>query len=99
MLKKTEEEKKKIQEDLLLKNLEDLKGVTIEMSEKANDKGHLFAGIHKEELAPAIKKQTRLEILPEHIEMDKPIKEVGEHEVTVKIQEKSVKFKVIVTAS
>lgn len=103
-LKKIETQKgqdmneKKVQSDLLLKNLHDIEGVVIEMSEKANDKGHLFAGIHKEELVPVIKEQTRLDIFPEFIVLEKPIKEVGEHEITVLVEDKTATFKLLVTA-
>ena len=89
----------KIQEDLLKKNLKDLSGVTIEMTEKANEKGHLFAGIHKNEIIPALKAQTRLDILPEHIMLEKPIKEVGEFEIEVKVQDKIAKFKLVVKSA
>lgn len=89
---------KKVHEDLLLKNLEDLTGVTVHMSESANEQGHLFAGIHKEEIIPALKEQTRLEISPEYIVLEKPIKTVGEHEITVSVQDKKTTFKLIVEA-
>ncbi|MCR4330824.1 MAG: 50S ribosomal protein L9 [Patescibacteria group bacterium] len=98
-LKAVEEKKKmsdtlrKTHEDLLIKNIESLKGETITMREKANEKGHLFAGIHKEEIVPEIKKQTRLDIDPEYIELSEPIKELGEHEITVSAHGKSVTFK------
>ena len=49
-IKKTAAVEKKIQEDLLMKNLEDLNDITITLKEKANEEGHLFAGIHKEEI-------------------------------------------------
>ena len=75
-----------------MKNLKELEGVTITIVEKANEKGHLFAGVHKLEIVPAIEKQTRLQIDPEHIILDKPIKEVGIHEIKVKAGEKSIKF-------
>ncbi|MCR4334134.1 MAG: 50S ribosomal protein L9 [Patescibacteria group bacterium] len=96
--KAKEDIEKKIQEDLLLKNLNDMNGIVIEMAGKANEKGHLFAGIHSAEIAPEITKQTRLIISPEFIKLDKPIKEVGEHEITVQVQDKTVKFKLKITA-
>lgn len=98
-LKARDEAEKKIQEDLLMKNLKSIDGIVIEMEEKANDKGHLFKGVHKEELIAAIKKQTELDMTPEHIVLDKPIKEVGEHVVEVKVQAKAVKFKVNIVAT
>lgn len=86
----------KIKEDLLLKNLKDIGGVVLNIKGKANAKGSLFAGIHKEELSKEIKEQTRLDIDPSFIDLEKPIKEVGDHEVTVKVSDKTVKFKVVV---
>ncbi|MBI5816995.1 MAG: 50S ribosomal protein L9 [Candidatus Yonathbacteria bacterium] len=87
---------KKIHEDLLAKNLEGLKGITITLHGKANDQGHLFAGIHKEQLIQSIKEATRLDIPAEHIILEKPIKELGEHEVKIIVQDKKASFKVIV---
>jgi large subunit ribosomal protein L9 len=81
-----------------VKNLKSIEGVTIELSGKANNQGHLFAGIHKEEIAPALKKEARIDIDPEYITLDKPLKEVGEHEVTVTVQDKTAKFKVVIKA-
>ncbi len=99
MLRKSQSDtESKIHEDLLLKNLHDLEGVRVEMTESANDKGHLFAGIHAEEMIPAIKEQTRLEVLPEHIVLDKPIKAVGEHQIPVTIQNTTVTFTLVVNA-
>ena len=98
MKKRTDLEHKKIQEDLLIMNLKELSGAKIEMSEKANEKGHLFAGIHKEQIIPEIKKQTRIDMLPEFLILEKPIKEVGEHEISVKVADKTVKFKLVVKA-
>jgi len=94
--KRTDLEHRKIQEDLLIMNLKELSGAKIEMTEKANDKGHLFAGIHKEQIIPEIKKQTRIDMLPEFLILEKPIKEIGEHEITVKVADKTVKFKLVV---
>ena len=79
-------------------NLKELDGAKIEMTEKANEKGHLFAGIHKEQIIPEIKKQTRIDMLSEFLILEKPIKEVGEHEVTVKDADKTVKFRLVVKA-
>ncbi len=90
--KAREEGERKIQADLLFKNLKDVDGITVAMRGKANEKGHLFAGIHAAEIAPEITKQTRLIIAPEFIKLDKPIKEVGEHTIDVEVQGKKVTF-------
>lgn len=85
---------KKLREELLVKNLEDLKGVTVTLRGKANDLGHLFSGIHKEEIVAAVQDATRLQIDAEHMVMDKPIKELGEHEIKIIVRDKKTAFNV-----
>jgi large subunit ribosomal protein L9 len=87
---------KKVQEDLLVKNLDLIKQTTITIKEKANDKGHLFAGVTKEMLANEIKKTARINIDPESIQLSKPIKEVGEHKITVAALDKKTEFTLII---
>lgn len=90
--KARDEGERKIRNELLLKNLSDLDGKTVTIIEKANDKGHLFAGIHKPEIIPAIEKQTQLQIDAEHMILEKPIKELGMHSIEVRVGNKSIKF-------
>lgn len=100
-LKRIETEKakmvgeRKVQEELLVKNLAGLKDITLTVQVKANDKGHLFAGMHREEVAAEIEKQTRLQIDPSFIQLEHPLKELGEHTIEVKAEGKSVKFKLV----
>lgn len=104
-LKQLEKEKallaaeRKIQEDLLLKNIKDLEGINLEITEKANDKGHLFAGIHKQEIAKWIKEKTRLDVMPDCIDLKEPIKQVGDFNITVLVQDKKASFKLLVKAA
>ncbi len=88
----------KIQAELLLKSFGVLKETTIHISGKANDKGHLFAGITKEILIAEILKQTRLNLDPETVVLEKPIKEVGERKVTVQALGKKTEVTVVVEA-
>ena len=96
--KARDEGERKVRNELLLKNLTELDGVTVVMVEKANEKGHLFAGVHKAEIIPEIQKQTRLQIDAEHMILDKPIKEIGSHVVEVKAGNKSIKFNLDIKA-
>jgi large subunit ribosomal protein L9 len=98
VMKQKDMVEKKVQGELLLKNLEVIKTLVLNIKEKANDKGHLFAGITKERLVEEIIKTARLNLDVDSIKLDKPIKEVGEHEVSVEVLGKSAKFKVIVEA-
>jgi large subunit ribosomal protein L9 len=97
-VKASEEAERAIREDLLIKNLKSIEGVTLELTGKANAQGHLFAGIHKEALVPALKEAARIEIDAEYILLDKPLKEVGEHVVEVKVQDKKAQFTVSIKA-
>jgi large subunit ribosomal protein L9 len=98
LIKKQEAEQKKIRQDLLLKNLDDLKDIKIELEKTANDKGHLFAAIHAAEIVAAVKEQTRLDIPAEFLILAEPIKSVGEYEIEVRVGDKEVKFTLAVTA-
>lgn len=89
---------KKVHEDLLLKNLEALNGTTITLARKSNAKGHLFASIHKSEILEELKRATRLEMHPDYILLDKPIKELGTREVSVTIGKHHATFRVVVEA-
>jgi large subunit ribosomal protein L9 len=89
---------KKIQAELLVKSLDELKKVTIKISGKASDKGHLFAGIGKETLISEIFKQTHLNLNQESVVLDKPIKELGQHKVTVQALGKKAEVTVVVEA-
>lgn len=73
----------KIQADLLLKSLQSFDGASFEITEKANEKGHLFSGIHKETIAAQLKKQKGVNLSPEFIVLAHPIKEVGEHKIEI----------------
>jgi large subunit ribosomal protein L9 len=55
----------------------------IEIKAKTNETGKLFAGIDKEGIVTAIQDKTGMKINPEIIELKKPIKEVGEHNVKI----------------
>lgn len=87
---------REMQESLLLKNLEAIKGKIITMKGKANEKGNLFSSIHKKEIREELEKQQKIEIGEEFIVLEKPIKEIGEFEIPVEIKHKKSSFKLIV---
>lgn len=78
---------------LLEKYLEEIKGKTITIAGKANEQGHLFSAIHKKEIANALKEQHNASVSENYINLDKPIKEVGEHEIPITVQNKKSSFK------
>ncbi len=87
---------REVQESLLLKNLEGIKDKVVTISGKANEKGHLFKAIHTEEITRAMHIQHHAEISPEFIDLEKPIKEIGDFDIPIKIKNKKSSFKLIV---
>lgn len=85
-----------IEENLLMRNLEEIKDKSITLKEKANDKGHLFSAIHKKEIIDAMLKQNHITLSEDILDLDKPIKEIGEFEIKVSIKNKKSFFKLIV---
>lgn len=94
--KKNIEIEKEIREDLLTKNLEEIKDKIITIKSKANEKGSLFSAIHKNEIVTELNKQQQADISEEFIVLEKPIKEVGEFEIPISIKNKKSSFKLIV---
>ena len=60
----------------------------IVISEKVNEQGHLFAGIHNEEIISEIEKQLNIKVEKDMIDLPKPIKEIGEHQIPIKFGSK-----------
>lgn len=77
--------KREVQEELLEKNLEEIKGKIILLKKKADEKGHLFSAVHKKEIVEELKMKHRAEISEEFIVLEKPIKIVGEFEIPIEI--------------
>lgn len=94
--KKTIEIERKTQEDLLMKNLEEIKGKVLYMKARADEKGHLFSGIHKKEIIEEMKREHHADITEEFIALEKPIKEIGEFEILISIKDKNSSFKLVV---
>ncbi len=90
-LKEAEVEHIKMKEEEVIKNLDSITSQVYEITVKANEQGHLFAALHKEQIADLLK------IDAHFIVMNKNIKEIGEHDITLKIRdiEKTVKVNVL----
>lgn len=87
---------KKVQDDLLLKNLEEIKGKTITIKVKADEKGHLFSAIHPKKIVEVMKIEHRTDIDEEFIALEKPIKAIGKFEVPIQVKNKKSSFKLVV---
>src|SRR3990167_3785568 len=84
--KKTIAIEREVQEELLLKNLEEIKGKVLHIKARADDKGHLFSGIHNKEIVEAMHAEHHADIGEEFIALEKPIKEVGEFDIPIEIK-------------
>ncbi len=87
---------REIQEDLLMKNLEEIKGKVITIKSRSNGKGSLFSSVHKKEIVDAMKSEHRADISEEFIVLEKPIKETGEYDIPVSIKNKNTTFKLVI---
>ncbi len=92
-MKMIEEKKKQsgLMKDNFKKTLEDaiikLQDKRLNIVGKINEKGHLFAGIHVNQIIEEFKKQTGMQLDEGLFNLDKPIKEVGEHKVELSFGE------------
>ena len=77
------EKKRAIQLQSLTEALEKVHGKTIVLKGKANEEGHLFAGIHKDTIVEAIKTELGASIDADVLSCAFPIKEIGEHTITI----------------
>ncbi len=87
---------KEVQDDLLMKNLEEIKGKVVHIKSKANDKGSLFKSVQKKEIVEAMHREHHAEISEDFIVLDKPIKESGEFEIPISIKGKKSSFKLVI---
>ncbi len=94
--KKNIEIEREVQEDLLMKNLEEIKNRAVHMKVKADEKGHLFSGIHKKEILEAMHTEHHADISEEFIVLEKPIKEIGEFDIPISIKGKKSSFKLVI---
>jgi large subunit ribosomal protein L9 len=98
MEKARETAEKKIREDLIVKNLKSIHDTKITIIASANEKGHLYDGLSKQDIATKVHETSRIDLIPECIELEKPIKTVGEHSIDIKVQGKTARFTLVVEA-
>lgn len=90
--KEKNNQKIKLQQELLIKNIEKLKEVKIKLIAPANEEGHLYAQIDTKTLVEALFQQAHIELPEDSIQLEKPFKKVGAFEVSVFVEGKEGKF-------
>ena len=99
VLKERQVAEEKIQAELLAKNIDALKEVSVELRVKANEQGHLFQGIHESGIALALKEQARIDIPTSMIVLEEPIKKTGDFDIDITIGDQKASFKLSVAPS
>ncbi|KKW41736.1 MAG: 50S ribosomal protein L9 [Candidatus Magasanikbacteria bacterium GW2011_GWA2_56_11] len=61
-----------------------LDGVEIDLVEKVNHEGTLYAALSGAKIAQAIKREAGIQVSPRQIASSEPIKSLGEHRVTIR---------------
>jgi len=86
------------QTTLLEKAFVGVANAVITLKRPANEEGHLYAGVTKEDLATELGKSIGAALEAQHIDLEKPLKAVGEFTVEAKVGEKNASFKVVIEA-
>lgn len=87
---------KEVQQSLLKKELTLLKESVLTLDREANKEGHLFAGVHADDICKAILESTGVTLKADHIVLEKPIKEIGSYPVTVRVGESQTTLTLII---
>ena len=77
---------KKIHDDLLLKNLMSVDGLSIEIIRKVNSNGNLFGKVHESDIRDSIYNSSKVHIPLECIHLSQEIKNTGEYEIKLFMQ-------------
>lgn len=65
---------------------------------KANGAGHLFASLHAKDISETVKKNLGVELPTDLIILDKPIKEVGETKIALKVGDSRKEVSILIEA-
>lgn len=94
LLKHKHESDLKRRRDEAVQLISQLAGTIITIEVKTNEQGHLFEGIDRTAIAEAVKRETKIELDPDWIELERPIKVIGDYDLTVAHGETKEQIKV-----
>jgi large subunit ribosomal protein L9 len=77
----------------------DIRGKTVEITAKMNDKGRLYKSLDVVSLAKILSQKLKKEIQPDFIQLTNPIKEGREHEIILKVFGVSGELKLIINSA
>lgn len=93
--KASEADLKAFHHGLLQQAINALPGSSVEISVRANEKGHLFSKIDEESIVQSLLKY-RISISPKNILLQSPIKELGTYQVTLREGDYKAEITVVV---
>lgn len=96
---KKESEARAKEEQALIAKVRSLEGARVEIGARATEKGGLFKSLGVLDIQKAIREQKNIEIPAECISLEKPIKEIGDHEIQLKTADVKSRLLVAVKAS
>lgn len=85
--------------ELLEKTLSELSEKAIALSARANENGHLFASIGKDEIVTAVRAQAGTELSEKHLDLPQPIKTVGTFTIPVAVGKVKGVVNLVITAN
>lgn len=86
---------KAVEHELAAKAAGSLAGFTVTMRGRASEEGNLFAALHAEDVAAAIKRDLNLELDPAAIILNEPLKKLGLHQAKARFSERAVAFNIL----
>lgn len=87
MLRQVEQLKKKHQAELARRQetadkfIGQLSDAVVTIKAKANEQGHLFEGLDRQAIAAAVKGQIKVDFDPEWLQLERPLKALGDYEL------------------
>jgi large subunit ribosomal protein L9 len=96
LIQETARMQQEIHLTLLKKNLDDVAGKVVTIKAKANNKGNLFMSIHPKDITSQLQKIHSIQLTPDVIMLQSPIKDLGSHEIVVSIEGHKATFTLVV---
>ena len=90
--------RKELDAHLFAQNLATLAEATVTLKRKANEKGHLYDGVGKGEIAAAVKESAKVDLPEDSITLEKPIKELGTFKIPASYGEVFGEFTLVIIA-
>jgi large subunit ribosomal protein L9 len=72
---------------------------SLQIKTKASGEGHLFAALHEKDLLAEIKKQFGLSLATGLISLPKPLKQLGEHKIALKLGERKAEIRILLSGN